>query len=590
MGLFIMYPDGSHQTEWFGNQNGWPYSLLHARPIPGTSKAIACGGGFQGPYCGELLIIDRNKGTNGAQSISMICPKRETQPHVSKSSLAMGNADFRWEYPLPLDENDFLVSWRKTEMASGGSGGMGSSFDGKFRLYFMDVDGKRELLAWADQSVSQAVSMKPREKTPPRVAVQANYSDSMGEFTMQNVYIGEGMKGITSGAKSLRVVALHYRLYGTDGVCVTMGSAPSGMFAPAIFCPVSQYGGSWDAKEVLGEAPIFPDGSAAFKVPARTPVYFQVIDSNGYAMASMRSWSTLMPGEKFACVGCHENKITSPPATGMGQAGTAKPLTGPLGIENKPFDYTTMIQPIFEKSCVSCHTSVHSSGFDLTGAKAKNAGRNVPASYCSLMKGIGPKSSNNAVNICYIFQQPGQQPPYSFGSSQSGIMKKALNGTSADMNKLLTQTEKNIIACWIDLACPAVGDYGAGVSGSTVDRQLQIQQKLKDIDRQNINAFTAATASMRDGGSGKAVLPGAERLSMEYMPAKRTIVLRKCSPGTITVTDLRGRAVFRMRLSQGQTAGEKAILLPAALSRGIYIATLEGTEGIQRATISVIDN
>jgi hypothetical protein len=36
MGLFYMYPDGSHQTEWFGNQTSWPFTFLHGRGIPGT--------------------------------------------------------------------------------------------------------------------------------------------------------------------------------------------------------------------------------------------------------------------------------------------------------------------------------------------------------------------------------------------------------------------------------------------------------------------------------------------------------------------------------------------------------------------------
>jgi hypothetical protein len=594
MGLFTMNPDGSHQTEWFGNQNVWPYTFLHGRPIPGTFgvKAICVAGGFHGPYCGELLIIDRSKGTNGAQSISMIAPKRETKPHVTKSDISMGNADFRWAYPLPLDENDFLVSWRKSEMASGGSGGMGSSFNGKFNLYFMDVDGNRELLAWADQSVGQPVLMRPLDKIPAKVAVQANYNDSMGEYIIQNVYVGEGMKGITSGAKSLRVIALHYRIYGTSSVSVSMGSAPSGCFASAVFCPVSQYGGSWEAKEVLGEAPIFPDGSAAFKIPARVPVYFQVLDSNGYAMASMRSWSTLMPGEKFACVGCHENKTTSLHPSDSRQAGTAKPLAKPLGIEDKPFDYTTMVQPIFEKNCVSCHTSGHSSGFDLTGGKTTSFGRSLPVSYGSLLQGIGAKSDNGAVNICYIFQQPQQQPPYSFGSSQSGIMTKALNGTNADMNNLLTQTEKNIISCWIDLACPAVGKYtgGLGVADSTrVEKQIQLLRKLQDIDRQNIKALVAASAVKRDGKGEKAILTITEQLRIGYMPTKRTLVFKTLSKGKLLVMDVRGRVIYRSKLINCLANGNVTVSLPTPLGMGIYFARFEGVNGILRAKISVTE-
>jgi hypothetical protein len=36
MGLFTMFPDGSHQTEYFGNQTSWPFTQIHARPVPGS--------------------------------------------------------------------------------------------------------------------------------------------------------------------------------------------------------------------------------------------------------------------------------------------------------------------------------------------------------------------------------------------------------------------------------------------------------------------------------------------------------------------------------------------------------------------------
>ena len=243
--------------------------------------------------------------------------------------------------------------------------------------------------------------MKAREK-PPKVPVQANYSDSVDIFKIRDVYIGAGMKGIDSSthlAKKIRVVKLQYRIGGAGQFGgVTMGSSPSGAFAPAIFCPVSAYGASWDAKEVMGEAKIYEDGSAAFMVPARTPVYFQVLDSMGYCIASMRSWSTLMPGETFACMGCHESKVADYGMFGITQAGAPQKLDTPLGIENKPFDYKQMVQPIFDDKCVKCHTANHESGLDLSGDLLSNSGtkKSWTTSYISLLKGIGPQSSTGS--------------------------------------------------------------------------------------------------------------------------------------------------------------------------------------------------
>ena len=40
-GLFQMNPDGTGQTEFYGNNSWFPTTLLHARGIPGTQKVVA---------------------------------------------------------------------------------------------------------------------------------------------------------------------------------------------------------------------------------------------------------------------------------------------------------------------------------------------------------------------------------------------------------------------------------------------------------------------------------------------------------------------------------------------------------------------
>ena len=69
----------------------------------------------------------------------------------------------------------------------------------------------------------------------------------------------------------------------------------------------------WDAKQVLGTAPVEDDGSASFKVPANTPFAMQPLDEDGKALQLMRSWTVAMPGETLSCVGCHESPNMPPP-------------------------------------------------------------------------------------------------------------------------------------------------------------------------------------------------------------------------------------------------------------------------------------
>ena len=61
--------------------------------------------------------------------------------------------------------------------------------------------------------------------------------------------------------------------------------------------------------------PVEADGSAYFQVPAGVPIYFQALDDDGLAVQSMRSATYVHPGERLACVGCHEDRSNAPPAT-----------------------------------------------------------------------------------------------------------------------------------------------------------------------------------------------------------------------------------------------------------------------------------
>ena len=103
--------------------------------------------------------------------------------------------------------------------------------------------------------------------------------------------------------RSLRVVEIGFRTVwiGSNGNSGPAGGAMSST-------PPSIGGGAWDPKRILGEAKIYEDGSACFRVPAKTPVYFQIVNQDGHVIQTMRSWSTLQPGETFSCVGCHEDK------------------------------------------------------------------------------------------------------------------------------------------------------------------------------------------------------------------------------------------------------------------------------------------
>ncbi len=505
MGLFSMYPDGCHQTEVFGNQTTWPQTLIHARPVPGSpSKFFAVASGHHGAYSGEVCIVNNALDTNGPRHVTMISPPRKTETLDKRDFLAMGGVYRNSEYPYPLSDEWYLVSYRDV-----GQERFGNVSPKAYKIYLKHVDGtSRELLAWGGGSLHHPVVVAPWKDIwggdAPRAVEMADFNDNMGTFTIQDVYVGHGMKGIdkASGvAKTLRVVALQYRV---SGACdqgfagMVMGPRPLDViFSAPNINPPALWGGSWDVKEVLGEAKIHEDGSASFRVPARTPVYFQVLDSNGFSIAGMRSWATLMPGETFSCIGCHESKNEAWSPTQIALAGEAQPLDTPLGIENQGFDYPKFVQPILDKHCVACHQTDHSSGFDLTGDLVYNrrARKSFARSYTSLMQGIGSSPSNRAISIASIFSQPPQLPPYSYGSTQSGMIRVLTGDKDADHQDVnLTDRELRILACWIDLEVPHSGRYDSYMPYSDAQRYRRLEahaQRWYDIEAQNVKELAA---------------------------------------------------------------------------------------------------
>jgi hypothetical protein len=61
----------------------------------------------------------------------------------------------------------------------------------------------------------------------------------------------------------------------------------------------------FEQMQILGYAPIEPDGSFKLKVPADVPLALSVIDAEGRAIQTHTNWIQVRPGERRTCDGCH---------------------------------------------------------------------------------------------------------------------------------------------------------------------------------------------------------------------------------------------------------------------------------------------
>jgi hypothetical protein len=61
----------------------------------------------------------------------------------------------------------------------------------------------------------------------------------------------------------------------------------------------------FEPQQILGYAPIEPDGSFKLVVPADVPIGLAVVDAQGRAFQTHTNWIQIRPGERRTCDGCH---------------------------------------------------------------------------------------------------------------------------------------------------------------------------------------------------------------------------------------------------------------------------------------------
>ena len=390
--LFQMNIDGTGQTEYYGNNSWFPTTVAHARGIPGSDKLIAIATGHHSIQTGALIVIDVKKGRQEATGATLVAPlvaDKKDRRYRRVDGYTGFNGHYM--YPYPLNEKEYVACYSATQTRRDSMNGFG--------IYTVRQDAARELLV-DDPAIScnQPVFLVPR-KLPPIRPSTVDYRKTTGTYYMQDIYFGPGLKGVPRGTvKKLRVVALDFR---AAGVGSNGNRGPGG--GALVSTPIAINNGTWDVKTVLGETEVHVDGSAFFEVPARMPLYFQAVDAKGHVVQSMRSWSTLMPGEKFSCIGCHEEKsAASPPArpTKAMTAGSQKltPFYGPP----QGFSFPKMIQPILDKHCIKCHND--RKGKLKGGRPVVGRGGKIPTSFSfvhsndaagALSDGLEPKNSDD---------------------------------------------------------------------------------------------------------------------------------------------------------------------------------------------------
>jgi hypothetical protein len=459
--LWVVHPDGTKHSIYYGNNTPSPAAVIDARPIPG-SPLIACifGSCHDRPW-GALAILDRRKGVDGirplvriwpAESISKVAPEGDTR---LEDFDAFKSIPVKYEDPFPLNEKQILVS-RFIQKPDG-------AYSDKMGMYLVDADLNTEtLILEGNLGIFDSQPVCERYK-PVMLPVKRDFNGGHGVFFVQNVYEGTHMNGVEPGAaKFLRVVESPPKMNWTAQPWGGQGQQAPGM--------------NWtnfENKRILGEVPIEEDGSAYFKVPANKFVYFQLLDKDKKMIQSMRSGAIVQSGETNGCIGCHENRINIPPSSGKKLLALSKkpaPMNGWNGNEPELFSYVKQVQPIFNQKCVSCHD------FDANNRnKLVLAGDSNPyfnASYIDLY--VKKKITEVGAGPAAI------QQPYTWGAHAS-VLTGIIDGTHHEVQ--LTDDEKKIIYAWMDLNAAYYPVYESAYPDNIAGRCPLNDQELKQLGK-----------------------------------------------------------------------------------------------------------
>ncbi|HEY3321243.1 MAG TPA: NPCBM/NEW2 domain-containing protein [Planctomycetota bacterium] len=421
--LWTINPDGTGERAVFKNNLAKPTAVLDARPVPGTDLIVAALTPHNGQSVGAIAMIDPKLGKNNLGAITNFTPE---YPKEMDQGLSRGPCD-----PWPLSADAVLIANNAEK-------------HGKFGVIELITRQGARLVIHKEPDISCYAPMlvKPRAREPI-IPAHVQPGATTGRFLVQNVY--EGMPGVKTGdVKWLRVLETTARISGLP---------PGGRWWNQAF--LVSWQGSYDIKWVLGVVPVAEDGSAYFEAPAAKALYFQALDKDHRLMQSMRTFVQAAPGVTRSCLGCHVNEENVSPPSGR----------TPVALKSEPdkiapenwgtgfVDYPTMIQPILDKHCVSCHGGEKGieAGIDLSGGWTWA----FNISYETLIKNTLTgflNCENGSVHTAEIL------PPRKHGSGSAPLAQLLVSGHNGYI-KELSEKERNLLLVWMDGNCNYYGKW-----------------------------------------------------------------------------------------------------------------------------------
>ncbi len=427
--IWVVRPDGTGADALYKQHLSNPWGLEETRSIPASPKLVAIATGHHTLPVGPLVVVDHKRGINAPEAMRLVTPG-SVSPEGGMEGLAVHEGGVQglgglYATPWPLSEASFLVAYTY--------GGM--TDENGYGLYLVDVYGTRELL-YRNPGISSfsPTPLRPRER-PPVLADARIAGQTDATCVVTDIY--EGLPEVPRGTiRYLRI---------TQGLAWPYTLEAGGLrYEPDVKTRMI----NWNPARVLGTVPVEEDGSAHFRLPADTAVFFQALDERHREVRRMRSFISFQPGEQRSCNGCHETRGLAPSSPAVPVAATRPPsplVPAPWG--DGAVSYLRDVQPVLDRNCVGCHGGLTPpNGVDLSGGLEGAENR----SWLTINRlGLVVRSS--------MSDDARITPPWAFGSVKSRLIE-VLDTTHADRVHL-TEDDWLRLVTWVDVNAPYHAEF-----------------------------------------------------------------------------------------------------------------------------------
>jgi len=346
--LYTQYPDGTNLRLVYGADShnpgtqGASIEFTDAREtLDGTIDALtkAGSGNFQG---GDIITIDVNNYVNNQQPTAvnrgvLVGPAQVSEAfgEIRTDGRPSPGGRFNSYYPLWDGTGRILVTWSQCRLLDNGrivpctvsllADPKAVEAPPLYSVYLYDPGARTQIPVFIPQEgvlYRDVVAAQPRPLPTIHFDQQgpvttdydfdpALVSESVGILNIRSVYDFDGSYNALGGTKTA-IATL------ADPQATRADERPARFLriVKAVSIPdrnlVKLKGASFGLsqqqlmREIIGYAPIEPDGSVRIKVPANIPFAISVLDKDGRRITGRhQNWLQLRPGEVMNCAGCH---------------------------------------------------------------------------------------------------------------------------------------------------------------------------------------------------------------------------------------------------------------------------------------------